>query len=578
MHLYQLFITPFTDYGFMRRALAACITVAAGSAPLGVFLVLRQMTLMGDAASHAILPGAAIAFLCFGVSLIPMTIGGLLAGLLMAIIAALVTRSTRLKEDASFTAAYLTSLAIGVVIISMKGSTIDLLHVLFGNVLAVDGNALKLINAITGISLLTLAIIYRPLIMECFDPQFMKAQHGKGAIYHHLFLVLVILNLVASFQTLGTLMAVGIMVLPAIATRFWTKNIDLAIGLSIVFAIFASITGLLLSYHFSLPSGPAIILSASGWYGFSIFFGPSGGLFARYFPKRHFHNIKPLLIVTVITMLCILPDTLYASDKLTITSSFSIIGDMVHEVVGDQANLVTLAGVNADVHTFEPTPKNTAQLAQSDIIFINGLGLEGWINRLITASGFKGKIITLGENINAIPNDPHAWQSVHNAILYVTTIKEALIKADSSHALQYQINADTYVKKLEAMDAWARQEINTIPNDKRQVISTHDAFGYFARDYGIRFIALQSASTESQPSAADIARIIDEIRKKHIKAIFLENMTDPRLMQQIEQDTNAHMGGTLYSDALSETRDEAGTYLALFHHNVRLLVDAMQKN
>ena len=290
MTIYNLIISPFADYGFMRRALAACVTMAASSAPLGVFLVLRRMTLMGDAASHAILPGAAIAFLISGVALWPMTIGGLAAGLIMALVAGVITRLTTIKEDASFTAAYLTSLAFGVMIISMRGSAVDVLHMLFGNVLAVDGDSLILVNSVASISLLTLAAIYRPLIIECFDPNFLKVQGGRGAIYHQLFLVLVILNLVASFQALGTLMAVGIMVLPAIATKFWTKNIDMAMVLAIIFGVGAAISGLLFSYHLSLPSGAAIVLSASCWYIFSVIFGTNGSIFARFFPRKHFYE------------------------------------------------------------------------------------------------------------------------------------------------------------------------------------------------------------------------------------------------------------------------------------------------
>lgn len=290
MMLIDLLFTPFIDYGFMRRALVACMAMAASSAPLGVFLVLRRMTLMGDAASHAILPGAAIAFLISGVALWPMTIGGLAAGLIMALVAGVITRLTTIKEDASFTAAYLTSLAFGVMIISMKGSAVDLLHVLFGNVLAVDSSSLALVVGIASFSMLLLAAIYRPLIIECFDPGFLKAQGGKGALYHQLFLVLVVLNLVASFQALGTLMAVGIMVLPAIATRFWTHCIDRAIGLSVAFGIIAAFTGLLLSYHVNLPSGPAIVLSASAIYIISVIFGGTGGVLAKRFPRKHYYE------------------------------------------------------------------------------------------------------------------------------------------------------------------------------------------------------------------------------------------------------------------------------------------------
>lgn len=289
MILYDTILLPFMDYGFMRRALAACIIMAVSGAPLGIFLVLRRMTLMSEVTSHAILPGAAIAFLISGVSLWPMTIGGLIAGLLVAMVAGFITRITSLKEDASFTAAYLASLAFGVLIISMKGSAIDLLHILFGNVLAVDNDSLFLVAGVASVSLMTMAIIYRPLIIECFDSSFLKAQGKSGAIYHQIFLLLVVLNMVASFQVLGTLMAVGIIILPAIATRFWTNRIDIAIMLGMLFGVLSSALGLLLSYHYSLPSGPAIVLTASAWYLLSVFIGNSGGVLARFYPRKHFH-------------------------------------------------------------------------------------------------------------------------------------------------------------------------------------------------------------------------------------------------------------------------------------------------
>ncbi len=289
MTFYDAILLPFMDYGFMKRALAACVIMAASGAPLGVFLVLRRMTLMSEVTSHAILPGAAIAFLISGLSLWPMTLGGLIAGLVVALTAGIITRVTTLKEDASFTAAYLASLAFGVLIISMKGSSVDLLHILFGNVLAVDADSLYLVTSVASLSLLAVAIIYRPLIIECFDSGFLKAQGSRGAIYHQIFLVLVVLNMVASFQVLGTLMAVGIIILPAIATRFWTNRIDIAIALGIFFGVISSAAGLLLSYHYSLPSGPAIVLVASCWYVISVFIGSSGGILIRFYPRKHFH-------------------------------------------------------------------------------------------------------------------------------------------------------------------------------------------------------------------------------------------------------------------------------------------------
>ena len=288
MIFYEYALQPFIDYGFMRRALAACFALAVGGAPLGVFLVLRRMTLVGDAMSHAILPGASIAFLIFGLSLWPMTIGGLAAGLLVASAAGAITHFTQLKEDASFTGTYILSLAIGVLIISLHGNTIDLMHVLFGNVLAVDKQSLLLVTAIASISTLALAAMYRSLVLECFDPDFLRSVQGKGRLIHQLFLVLVVLNLVAAFQALGTMMAMGVMVLPAISARFWSKNIDATIAASIVIAIFSAYAGLLLSYHYAFPSGPAIVLTSGVLYLASIFFGRHGSIATRLFSRTHY--------------------------------------------------------------------------------------------------------------------------------------------------------------------------------------------------------------------------------------------------------------------------------------------------
>ena len=217
---------PFIEFAFMRRALVGCLALSLGAPPIGVFLMLRRMSLMGDAMSHAILPGAAIGYLLAGLSLFAMSLGGFAAGLAVALAAGLVARSTILREDASLAAFYLVSLALGVLIVSVRGSNIDLLHVLFGTVLALDDAALYLVASITTVSLAVLAVIYRPLVLECFDPHFLRSASALSSPTHLMFLVLVVLNLVSGFQALGTLMAVGIMLLPAVTARFWAEDVS----------------------------------------------------------------------------------------------------------------------------------------------------------------------------------------------------------------------------------------------------------------------------------------------------------------------------------------------------------------
>lgn len=289
-HLYELLIAPFVDFAFMRRALAGCLALALGSGPIGLFLVMRRLSLMGDAMSHAVLPGAAIGFMFAGLSLPAMSLGGFFAGVLVALLAGLATRYTSIKEDASFAAFYLLSLAMGVLLVSKSGSNVDLMHILFGSVLAVDNAALFLVAGVATFSLVVLAMIYRPLLLESLDPVFLRSVGARGGMWHMCFLMLVVLNLVAGFQALGTLMAVGLMMLPAITARLWAESVEgmLAIAVGVAFACGAG--GLLLSYHFELPSGPAIILLAGLFYVLSLIIAPVGGALPRYIRARHLES------------------------------------------------------------------------------------------------------------------------------------------------------------------------------------------------------------------------------------------------------------------------------------------------
>ncbi|OLP52922.1 zinc ABC transporter permease [Rhizobium rhizosphaerae] len=274
--MYDLLITPFVDYVFLQRALAGCVLLCISSGPVGVFLMLRRMSLTGDALAHGILPGAAVAFLFFGLELAPMTIGGLAAGLLLAMLAGAVSRLTLQKEDASLAAFYLISLSAGVLIVSMHGSNVDLMHILFGSVLALNDQALTLIAGIFVVSTVGLALFWRGLVAECLDPLFFRSVSRLGTPIHFAFLFMVVLNLVGGFQALGTLLSVGLMMLPAASARFWVNRVGPMCALAILFGIVSSVAGLLLSYHAALPSGPAIILFCGGIYVLSILASPRG--------------------------------------------------------------------------------------------------------------------------------------------------------------------------------------------------------------------------------------------------------------------------------------------------------------
>jgi zinc/manganese transport system permease protein len=285
--LYDLLIAPFAEFAFMRRALVGTAAIALAGGPVGVFLMLRRMSLTGDAMAHAILPGAALGYLVAGLSLPAMTLGGFAAGCIVAVLAGLVARNTALKEDASLAAFYLLSLALGVTIVSLRGSNVDLLHVLFGTVLALDDAALLLLGGIATVTLVTLALLYRPLVIECVDPTFLRSVSRAGTPVHLVFLGLLVLNLVGGFQALGTLLAVGLMMLPAAAARFWSAEVSIMILVATGIGLLSSLVGLLVSFHAELPAGPAIVLAAGAVYAVSLAFGREGGLFWLAWSGRH---------------------------------------------------------------------------------------------------------------------------------------------------------------------------------------------------------------------------------------------------------------------------------------------------
>lgn len=280
-------LQPFAEFAFMRRSLVATLALALGCAPLGCLLVLRRLSLVGDAMAHAVLPGAAVGFLVAGLSLPAMSLGGFVAALLVALAAGWVTRATPQREDASFAAFYLIALALGVLLLSLRGSAVDLMRLLFGSVLAVDDAALLAMAGITTSTLVALALAWRPLVAESLDPAFLRSVRGPGACVHMLLIVMVVANLVSGFQALGTLMAVGLMMLPAASARFWVSGLPAMSLLAAGFGAMAGLSGLLLSFHAELPSGPCIVLACGFVYIGSVLFGTRDGAWARHRRPTH---------------------------------------------------------------------------------------------------------------------------------------------------------------------------------------------------------------------------------------------------------------------------------------------------
>jgi len=287
-----------------------------------------------------------------------------------------------------------------------------------------------------------------------------------------------------------------------------------------------------------------------------------------------------VLAVSVVTM----QRPAQAADKASVVATFSILADFVRNVGGDRVEVTALVGPGADVHVYTPSPSDAKKIADARLMVVNGLGLEGWLPRLVKSSGGKATMLVATKGIAPLKThdghhgdaDPHAWQSVANAKIYVGNIRDALVAVDPGGDAIYRSNAAQYLAKLDALDREVREALAQIPPARRKVISTHEAFGYLAAAYGIAFIAPQGVSTESEPSARDIAAIITQIRKENIPAVFLENISDPRLVQRIAAETGARIGGTLYSDSLTDEKGDAPTYIDMVRHNIRTVTSALK--
>ena len=280
-------------------------------------------------------------------------------------------------------------------------------------------------------------------------------------------------------------------------------------------------------------------------------------------------------------MLCVLllASPLHAAEQLKVVASFSILADFVRNVGGDRINLTTLVGADSDVHVYTPAPSDAKRIADAKLVVVNGLGLEGWLPRLVQSSGSKAQVVTVSAGIAPLKlgsaADPHGWQSVPNAKIYVTDIANALAAADPDDAEFFRAQAKAYLEKLETLDREVREAVAKIPQERRKVISTHDAFGYFAAEYGIQFIAPLGVSTETEPSARDIAGIIGQIKAQKIPAVFLENISDDRLIRRIAAETGSKVGGTLISDGLTGEKGLAPTYIDMVRHNIKALTSAL---
>lgn len=569
--LYTLLFHPFIAHTFLRNALLGCTSLALGCGAIGSFLVLRRMSLAADALSHGLFPGVALAFLLWGFHPLLLSVGGACTGIILALVAHWIATKTNLSKDSTFAILVLFSMAFGLFILSAFGGYTDVMHILIGNILAISHTHLFWMVAISTLTLCFLALFYRLLVLQAFDSQFFRTAYGPRKWLDFSFLTVVTLNMVCAFQALGSLMALGLLLTPAITARLWARHITTLCVFSGLLAFFSGFIGLLLSYHFSVPSGPLIVLVSIAFYGISFLLHVS--------PPR---LRTPFVVGCVSLFICLFFFIPNRTSHPQVVVSFSVLEDLTRAIVKDTVTIKSLVPPECDPHTFEPSPQNFADLARANLIILNGLHLENhWLPRVVQAQ--RGRVVYASQTTtpryfwegDIKASDPHAWHDVQAVRRYVRVITKALCKTWPQHATFFQKNAKTYDKKLEELDTWIHTQMARIPREKRIAITTHDAFSYFSKAYGFSFLSPLGPSTSAEPSAHDIAALIRAAKEQRVTAIFFEHKVAPHLTRMLAREAELKVGGTLYADGLSVPDGPASTYIEMIKHNTNILLSAL---
>lgn len=598
--VWEFMLGPFIEFGFMRRALAATVALSLAAGPLGVFLIVRRLSLMGDALSHAILPGVAVGYLIAGLSLPAMLVGGGVTGVLVALFSGWVARIAPIREDTSFATFYLMSLGLGVLLVSLRGSNMDLLHVLFGSVLGLDNAALLLVSGVSSLSLLVFAVIYRPLVMDSIDPYFKRAHARVSLLAHMSFLFMLVLTLVAGFQILGTLMVVGLMILPAAAARFLGQGSAAQLLIAAVLAIVASYLGLLASFHYDVPTSPAIILIAGVFYLIALFVGPYGGVWHRFRGQQRtvvgvIGGLGGTLLISTLSMGEVLAEALphqstaapamaltapHQERPVRVVASFAVLADMIEQIGGETVEVHTIVGPDRSAHHFEPRARDMQELMAADLLVINGAGLEPWASALVQAAGYTGPMVQSSSGLPLREDDPHAWLRVDYAQHYAAQIYAALrsLLPESLHP-HLEARYQAYEAELAALHQQLQEDFG--PESGAcgvGVVLAHDSMFYFEQAYGCpHFIPLEAASLEAEVSARSMAQLIRSLRTQNIRAAVPEFGVDARLIEQVARETQIPLGQPLYTETFAPEGDPVDSYLSLMRWNQQVLKEVLHQ-
>ncbi|MDT2706429.1 metal ABC transporter permease subunit [Enterococcus dispar] len=574
------FIAGLHDYHFLQNALITSIVIGIVSGAIGCFIILRGMSLMGDAISHAVLPGVALSYI-LGINFF---VGAVVFGILASVLITYIANNSTVKSDTAIGITFSSFLALGIILIGIANSSTDLFHILFGNVLAVQDIDKWITISIAAVVSLLLIIFYRPLLLTSFDPMMAKAFGMQVNRYHYLLMLMLTLVSVTAMQSVGTILVVALLITPAATAYLFTKRLKSMILLAATLGGLSSLIGLFIGYSFNIAAGSAIVLTAASLFLIGFFLSP----------KKVEQTKTKQRIFTVIAVMALIgmgmfsyqrflrPDDNAAENKLTVVATNSIIADMVKEVAGDKVNLHSIVPVGKNPHEYEPLPVDVRNTQEADVIFYNGLNLEtggnGWFTKLMVNGNKKTNedYFAVSDGVEVIylegeeqgKADPHAWLNIENGILYAKNIASTLIAKDPVNKETYRDNLAKYVEKLTNLDNLAKEQFASIPLKEKLIVTSEGCFKYFSKAYDIPSAYIWEINTEEEGTPNQITTLVTQLKESNVKALFVESSVNKKPMQSVTKDSGIPIYGEVFTDSIAEPGNRGDSYYDMMKENL----------
>lgn len=593
MNAISNFFQALQIYPFLQNALITSILIGIMSGLIGSFIILRGMSLMGDAISHSVLPGVALAYI-LGINVL---IGASIFGFLAALLISYITSKSQLKMDTTIGVVFSSLYALGFILIHFAQSSTNLHHILFGNILAVSNLDLLITALIFLLVLLYLQLFYKELLITSLDENFARSYGLNTNLMHYSLMFILTLVTVTALQSVGIILVVAMLIIPAATAFLWTNQLPQMMGLSSLIAVLASIIGLYFSYTFNWASGPTIVLAAALCFAYSFLFSPKR---KRKGSKQGANKKKmavPLLLGTGLIVgfggflyhHSTHSNNLQPRERLSIVTTNSILEDMVKQVGQDRLDVYSIVPRGQDPHEYEPTTEDIAKASDANLLFHNGLNLEtggnGWFSKMVqtTHKTVDTDVIAASQGISPLylssnnrETDPHAWLDLANGIQYVNTITKALQKKDLANADFYQENADNYIAKLQTLHQEAQSKFLDIPEEQRLLVTSEGAFKYFAKAYHVTPAYIWEINTESQGTPQQLQTILDTIRHSQVKHLFLETSVSPKAMKQVATQSQLDIYSTIFTDSLAKKGEEGDQYYTMMKWNLDKIYEGLK--